>query len=158
MKSILKSLKSINVKGFSICLVVIFFLTILAGCVTKEARKDRTDEDILRERIKAYWDYKVKQDFDKAYGYEDPLFRKKINLVNYIKGFNTEKAGWTGASIEGLTIEGDSAIVDMKVRIKIIVSSSGNLEQDVSLREKWVKVEGLWYHVPQKIKRRQSAN
>jgi len=137
---------------------MIFLLTIFSGCVTKEAVKNVSDEEVLRERVIAYWNHKIRQEFDKTYEFEDPLFRKKINIVNYIKGFNTARAGWTGASVEGLKIEEDSAIVDMKVRVKITVSSSGNIEQDVQLQEKWVKVDGLWYHVPQKFKGRQSAN
>lgn len=154
----MKGLIRICGKGLNISVAAIFFLTILVGCVTKEARKDISDEEVLRERIMAYWNHKVKQEFDKSYEYEEPLFRKKMTIVNYIKGFNTAKASWSGASIEGLKIEGDSAIVDMKVRVKIVVSSSGNIEQDVALKEKWVKVDGLWYHIPQKFKERQSAN
>ncbi len=146
------------IKRLGLCITAIFLLTIFSGCVTKEARKDVSDEEVLKERVMAYWQHKVRQEFDKSYGYEDPLFRKKISIVNYIKGFNTARAGWSGASIEGLKIEGDSAIVDMKVRVKITVSSSGNIEQDVALKERWVKVDGLWYHVPQRFKDRQSAN
>lgn len=149
---------AIKEKVLKPAIITIFSLTILSGCVTKEARKDISDEEVLRHRIMAYWGHKIKKEFDKSYEYEDPLFRKKISMVNYIKGFNIAKASWSGASIEDLKIEGDSAIVDMRVRIKIIVSSSGNLEQDVALKERWVKVDGLWYHVPKKFKDRQSAN
>lgn len=154
----MKGLSQINEIRLKRLVAAIFLLTILSGCVTKEAIKDISDEEALRQRIMAYWNHKVKQEFEKSYEYEDPLFRKKMTIVKYIKGFNTARAGWSGASIEGLKIEGDSAIVDMKVRVKIVASSSGNIEQDVALKEKWVKVDGLWYHVPQKFKERQSAN
>ncbi len=153
----MKGLRRFTGKGL-IAVTTIFFLTIFSGCVTKEARKDLTEEEILRQRIMAYWEFKIRQAFDKSYDFEDPLFRKKMTLVNYIKGFNTARAGWSGASIEGLKIEGDSAIVDMKVKVRIFASPSKPIEQDVALKEKWVKVDGLWYHVPQKFKERQSAN
>jgi hypothetical protein len=139
-------------------LIGIFFLIIFLGCAKKDAIRKISDEEILRERVTAYWNHKVKQEFDKSYEYEDPLYRKKNNMVNYIRSFNTARAGWYGAGIEGLKIEGDSAIVDMKVRVKIIVSPSGSIEQDTPLKEKWVKVAGIWYHVPQKFKERQSSN
>lgn len=137
---------------FKAYVVAIFCLIIFTGCATKEAVRSLPDEEVLRERIVAYWNHKVKQEFDKSYEYEDPYFRGKINMVNYIKSFHTGKSEWSGAKIEGLKIEGDSAIVDMKVMLKVVVSSSRNVEQDVPIEEKWVKADGIWYHVPKKSK------
>jgi hypothetical protein len=137
--------------------ITIFLLIILSGCATKEALKSTTDEEILRERVMAYWNHKIKQEFEKSYEYEYPLFRKTVNVVNYIKGFNTARAGWTNAGIEGLHIEEDNATVDMKIMIKIAVSSSRNLDHEGFIKEKWVKVDGIWYHIPQKFRERQDA-
>lgn len=105
----------------------------------------------------AYWNYKIKQEFDKSYEYEDPLFRKQVNMINYIKSFNTAKAGWSKAQIERIDMVGDNATVDMKIEIKIAVSSSKNLEHEGFIKEKWVKVDGIWYHIPQQFRERQNA-
>jgi len=136
----------------------IFFLIIFSGCAKKEAIKSVSDEEVLRGRVTAYWNHKVKEEFDRSYEYEDPLYRKKVGLVNYIKSFNTERAGWTNSAVEGLKIENESAIVDMKLRVRIVVKPSKNLEQDVLLKEKWVKVDGIWYHVPQQFMERRSTH
>lgn len=143
---------------FKAYIAVIFCLIIFTGCATKEAVKSLPDEEVLRERIVAYWNHKVKQEFDKSYEYEDPYFRKKINMVNYIKSFHTGKSEWAGAKVEGLKIEGDSAIVDMKVMLKVVVSSSRNIKQDVPIEERWAKADGIWYHVPKKSKEQQKAD
>lgn len=139
-------------------IAAIFCLIIFSGCATKEAVKNVPDEEVLRERIVAYWNHKVKQEFDKSYEYEDPYFRKKINMVNYIRSFHAGKSGWAGAKIEDLKIEGDSAIVDMKVMLRMHASSSRNVEQDVPIEERWVKADGIWYHVPKKSKGQQKAD
>ncbi|MGD1076280.1 MAG: hypothetical protein ABR903_09450 [Thermodesulfovibrionales bacterium] len=138
--------------------LIIIFLIIFSGCATKEAIKGVSDEEALRERVMAYWNHKTKEEFDKSYGYEDPLFRKRVSMVQYIKSFNTERAVWTDAATENLKMEGESAIVDMKVKVKIFVTPSKNIEQDVLFKEKWVKVDGMWYHVPQKSGERRSVD
>lgn len=142
----------------SVYVAAIFFLIIFSGCATKEAVKNISEEEALRERVMAYWDHKVKQEFDKSYEYEDPLFKKKISPVNYMKGFNIGKVEWSGTKIGGLKIENESAIVDMKIKLKIIAGVSGNVEHDTLVTEKWVKVDGVWYHIPQKFKERHDTN
>jgi hypothetical protein len=132
-------------------------LIISGGCGTKEAVKNISDEEALRDRVRAYWDYKVKEEFDKSYEYEYPLFRNQVNMTNYIRSFHTGKAGWSGARIEEVHMEGDTATVDMKIMIKILVSSSKNLEHEALLKEKWVKVDGIWYHIKQDFRERKDV-
>lgn len=135
---------------------IIFLLIIFYGCAKKDAIKSVSDEEVLEERVMAYWNHKVKEEFDKSYEYESPLYKKTVNMVKYIKSFNTKRGGWIGAGIKSLKIEGDSGIVDMKVRVRISITSSNKIEHDVLLQEKWVKADGVWYHVPQKFREKQS--
>jgi hypothetical protein len=137
--------------------IAFFLLIILSGCAIKNALKGTTDEELLRERVTAYWNHKIKQEFDKSYEYEYPLYRKKINVVNYIKSFDTAKAGWSGAGIERVDMRGENATVDMKIMVKIAVSSSRDLEHDGFVKEKWVKVDGIWYHIPENFRERQNT-
>lgn len=152
MKSVNRGVRS-TVFGIQalLCLLIIF-----SGCGTKEALKRISDEDLLRERATMYWNHKVKKEFDKSYAYEYPLFRKQMSVVDYIKGFNTGKASWAGAKIEQVDMQGDSATVGMKIAIQIVVTSSRNLEHETYVEDKWVKVDGVWYHVPQKFRERKS--
>ena len=140
-------------------LLVIFFLIIFSGCATKEAVRNISEDEVLRERVMTYWGHKIRQEFEKSYSYEDPYYRKRFNMVNYIRGIDTARASWTSSTIEGLKIEGDSAIIDMKVKLRITVTPSvKNIEQEVPIKETWVKVDGIWYHVPKKSGRPGVAN
>jgi hypothetical protein len=54
-------------------------------------------------------------------------------------------------------MQGETAMVDMKIMIKIYVSSSRDIEHDGFVKEKWVKVDGIWYHIPVKFREHQNA-
>jgi hypothetical protein len=126
--------------------LVIFLLLISTGCA-KNAIKNVSDEEVLRERVMEYWNHKVNEEFDKSYEYEDPLFRKTYTMVNYIRSFGAGRAKWVGARIQGITMEGDTAKVSLMIKLKLVVSSSGSVSPESMFEEKWTKVDGIWYHV-----------
>ncbi len=137
-------------------IIVFFCLIIFTGCSIKEASKNAPDEGDLRERVMTYWDYKVKEEFDKSYEYEDPLYRKTVTRINYIRSFNVAtKIRWEGAEIEDMKIKGDTAEVTLRLKIKVAASPKRSVEQGTPLKEKWINVDGLWYHV---YRTRQSSN
>lgn len=133
-------------------LITFFFLIIFPSCGTKDAIKISSEEEVLEARVMGYWNHKINQEFDKSYEYEYPLFRKTVSLVNYIRSFNTGRASWTRASVERIAINGENASVEMKIGVNIVVSSSQKLEHETILNERWVKVDGIWYHVPAKFR------
>lgn len=146
-------------KGKTFYLTVIFFLIIFSGCATKDAVRNISEDEVLRERVMTYWGHKISQEFDKSYTYEDPYYRKRFNMIKYIKSIDTARASWKSATIEGLKIDGDSAIIDMKVKVHITVAPSArDIEQEFPLKETWVKVDGIWYHVPKKSGRPEVTN
>ena len=136
-------------RKFGKCIFITFFcLIIFQGCGTKEAVKTQTDEDFLRQRVTAYWDYKIKQEFDKTYDFEVPVYRKKVSLVNYIRSFRTNIVKWIQARIENIKIEDGAAMLDLTLRVRVKLPEVKSHESDSLIKEKWVKVEGIWYHVP----------
>ena len=100
-------------RGRRLLILAIFALCItgFSGCSLKETRDNKSDEEILGDRIMAYWNHKINGEFDKSYPYEDGLYRKRVNMVNYIRSFKTAKANWTGASIDDIKIEGDEYLI-----------------------------------------------
>jgi hypothetical protein len=131
--------------------VAFFSLIIFSGCSIKDTVKKGSDEKVLRDRIMAFWNHKINKEFDKSYEYEDPLFRKKISMMNYISSFHAEsaKAKWLEASIESIKLEDDIAKVDMKLKLRLFATASQAkaVEHEVPIREKWVRVDGNWFHV-----------
>jgi hypothetical protein len=95
-----------------------------------------------------YWDHKIKEEFDKSYDYEDPLFRKKTSMIQYIKGINTNFVKWEGADIENLRLENDVADVDMKLKIRVMADPLHYKDVSVPKKEKWIRVDEMWYHIP----------
>ena len=97
-----------------------------------------------------YWDHKIKEEFDKSYNYEDPLFRKNVSMIKYIQSINTNLIKWVGADIENLRRENDIAYVDMKLKIRVMANPLQYVDKDVYLKEKWISVDGVWYHTSQR--------
>jgi len=129
---------------------MIFLLTIFSGCVTKEAVKNVSDEEVLRERVIAYWNHKIREEFDKSYEYEYPLYRKQVSLVKYIKGFKTDVIRWKAVNVKDININDDEAVVGMYINMDVKVPGIRRIERDSLVKEKWVRVEGIWYHVPER--------
>ena len=128
--------------------IAFFFLIIFSGCSIKDGVKSGSSDEELRDRIMAFWDHKMKEEFDKSYEYEIPVYRKNTRMVQYIGSFNTDVIKWTSVKVEGIRVEGASALVDLIVRTKVTLPGIRANEADSPLYEKWVKVDNVWYHVP----------
>ncbi len=130
------------------------FLVLFAGCAARGTVKNQSDEQVLRERVMAYWGYKVEEKFDKSYEYEYPQYRKNVSLVNYLRGFQPT-VRWTAYKIEDIAKKDDAAEVTLSVDLHVnlrfpkIPKPMESDTKGVTFRERWIKVEGVWYHVPQ---------
>lgn len=96
----------------------------------------------------AYWNFRIKGEYDKSYKYENPFFRKKVSLVDYIK--HTGQAVKTeSASIEDIKIDGDNAGVKLLTKIRVIVPDPQIMRARLkrTFTDRWVSVDGIWYHV-----------
>jgi len=134
--------------------ILFFCLIIFAGCSIKDTVKNGSGEEALRERVAMYWGHKIKEELDKSYVYEDPYYRNKVSMVNYIKEYNTRVVKWLSASTQSVNIKDDTALVDVKLRVRVRPPQMKATEYDSLLQEKWVKVDGIWYHVPGTIESR----
>lgn len=126
---------------------LIFLLIFLLSCAKSEI-KPISEEDILRERIMNYWNHIVKEELDKAYNYEYPL--GKVSLSRYIAQRANPMVKYKGFEIKEITIKEDSADVQMEIMPVIKVPGERPFEHKTVILERWVKVEGIWYHVTKK--------
>ncbi len=132
--------------------IVFFCLIILSGCSIKETVRHASDEEVIRERVMAYWGYKISEQFDKAYEFEYPLYKKSTTLLSYLRHLNPNYH-WKKCEIDAVRIAEDLASVDLKITSKAAIHSPTmprtELEfKDVMATEQWVRVDGTWYHVP----------
>jgi hypothetical protein len=123
-------------------------LIILSGCAKKNAIRQVSEEEALRTRIEEFWNYRKKLELDKCYYYEYPLLRKKISLVQYIKSFNTELIQWKEFDIRDITIfDRNTAEVKLNIIVLVKMPMVKRFEDETEVTEKWIKVDGTWYHV-----------
>jgi len=128
-----------------------FVLICLMGCASKTEVvpvRGPDDREVLDKRVREYWDLMINlspQNVDRLYRYESPSFREKISFPEYIHRFKTRK--FMTAEIKGIEIEGNKAKVSLFLTYRVALPNiSKNMPK--SEDERWVKVEGTWYHTP----------
>jgi hypothetical protein len=114
-------------------------LIILTGCAKRNSIKTESQEDVLRKRITEFWNHRVNLELDKCYYYEYPLLRKKISLVQYIKSFNID------------IFDKENAEVKLDLVVSVKMPSIARFDDATSVTEKWVTVDGIWYHVAKRF-------
>ena len=142
-------MKIIDISYKRVLPVAILLLVFLAGCVTTKAKHNISDEEGLRERVVSYWDYRIKGDLDKSYGYEDPLYRKAVTLVQYIRRSN-DIIDVKAVKVGKVALENDTAQVDLDMQVEVHAPGARPLKTQIQRKEKWGKVDGIWYHVIEK--------
>jgi hypothetical protein len=127
-------------------------LIILTGCAKRNSIKTESQEDVLRKRITEFWNHRVNLELDKCYYYEYPLLRKKISLVQYIKSFNIDVVKWKKYSIKSIRIfDKENAEVKLDLVVSVKMPSIARFDDATSVTEKWVTVDGIWYHVAKRF-------
>jgi hypothetical protein len=112
---------------------------------------------MLKERGTTYWGYMCNQEFDKAYEFEYPVYRKTVTIVDYIRRFRPNMK-WKNAVIGKIEIEDGVAMMKVKVDTDINMTvpktpKRNEINPRLELDEKWIKVEGIWYHVPGRFRK-----
>jgi len=117
-------------------------LLLLAAC--------KSAEEGLRQRVEEYWHLRLAGDLVKAYEYEYPTFRKKMGLNAYISSRNNPLARYVEAKILAIKFpEKDVAEVEMEFGIEVkLMGAKKPFTTRFKRTERWVKVDGRWYHVP----------
>jgi uncharacterized protein YchJ len=107
-----------------------------------------SDREVLEKRVREYWESMINlspQNVEKAYRCEAPSFRDKVSLPEYIHRFKTHK--YLAVDIKGVEIEANKGKVAIVITYRVALPNIGkNLTK--SENERWVKVEGTWYHIP----------
>ena len=118
-------------------------LLVLAACKKSES---------IEERATARWDVLLSGDTTSAYEYLSPGYRSSVSLQQYQRSLLTMKVAWTGANFNESECTEDLC----KVKISIDYSVRGALpgvkefKGVQKIEESWVRVDGVWYLVPEK--------
>lgn len=125
--------------------MILSFLTQCAGLqVVREEEKAK-----LRDRVNEYWQYRIKGDVERAYQCEAPAFREKVSMLQYANRFRLVK--YLDAEVQEIEVKGREASSKLKVTYVIFLLAISDKKLSKLEEEKWVKIEGAWYHVPEDL-------
>ena len=120
-------------------------VVLLAGCVGAQAVATRDPSLRLRERVRQYWDARVRGDLLATYTLHEPAFRRAVPLTGFLQGRGATKVLEYEAL--GERIEGELGIV--KVKMKSTVTHPRLIRPVepswAEFEEQWVRVDGEWY-------------
>lgn len=121
--------------------LLICLLAVTAGLSACAGLQQKTSEERLLLRARAYWAAVVAGDTVSAYPYEEVSKTGAQPISAYVR-----KAGliYKSADVTGVKIEGDRATVDVKVAY--IIPAMGSHVFNADTKDVWLIMDGDWYH------------
>jgi hypothetical protein len=116
-------------------------LVVTVGLSACAGLQKKTSEERLLVRAKAYWAAMVSGDTVSAYQYEEVSKTGAQPISAYVR-----RAGliYKSADVTGVKIEGDRAIVD--VRLAYLIPAMGSHVFNTDAKDVWLIMDGDWYH------------
>ncbi len=116
-------------------------LTLTACLSACAGLQQKTSEERLLLRAKAYWAAIASGDTVSAYPYEEVAKKGTIPISAYVR-----RAGliYKSAEVTGVKIDGDRAAVDVK--IAYIIPAMGSHVFNMTFNDIWLVIDGDWYH------------
>lgn len=115
--------------------------------------QNQPSEEGLNERIMGRWDALISRDFERAYGYLSPGYRKLFPVDGYISRFGNAVI-WQGVDVEQVVINSESAKVVVGVSYQLAMPpTAGMFQKDEmppitkNMNELWLWRDGEWWFV-----------
>jgi len=102
----------------------------------------------LDSRVLGRWEALIDKDFEQAYGYFSPAYRKLFPLRHYLSRTGSS-VNWLSANIKDSQYEGARAEVRVEVNYKLdFPMGQGDDFGEISkvLKEIWLWVDGQWWY------------
>jgi hypothetical protein len=107
--------------------------------------EEAAKEQRLRERVQQRWDAVVKRDFEKAFEFETPEYRKGHTAEDYGRQFGT-MVQWHMARVKDIGYHSpDEAEVVVALDFSFPLPAGEDAKTTIDAREKWVFLEGDWW-------------
>ncbi len=106
----------------------------------------------LRERVLAYWQARVKKDYQAEYDLLEPRLRARVPAEEYGRGRTIQ---YLGAQVESVERRGSFARVGVRILVKMTIPPlpipqaaavpSPQRTEATLLQDHWVLIRGAWY-------------
>jgi hypothetical protein len=120
-------------------------LVLLALPLAAQETATAEPEAGLKARGQAFWEARIKEDYAGQYALLEPKVRRQMSLTNYIQAQGPLQ--YLEARIEGVTIDEAKAVLTVRTKIRIKHPLLERRNQELVVREEWVKRQGEWYRV-----------
>ncbi len=140
-----------NKQTFAILAFALAASAMVAGCQPGSNAGDDSVES-LKARADQRWAYLIEKKAEKAYEYLTPGYRKTKSLEQYVAENSNVGLNWKHASAGKTECEEDVCTVFVSLDYEVRLPNTGGkpIETFAPLREKWVKLSGKWYFLPDK--------
>ncbi len=109
------------------------------------------EADALRGRVETRWAALVSGDFDRAYEFETPAYRKIYTAQQFRASFGKDLR-WKQARVIEIELEQpEVAAVVVEIEYSIPISGRGMMEDKAVDTEAWLRVDGQWWHQLQRV-------
>jgi hypothetical protein len=127
-------------------------LGFLVQCVGTQVVKEE-EKAKVRDRVNEYWQYKIKGNIEKAYQCELPAFREKVSVLQYANHFRLYR--YLDAEVQDIEVKGREANSKVKLTYIVALKVISKKKLNRSVEEKWINIEGTWYHRPEDFETKQ---
>lgn len=103
---------------------------------------------LLEQRVAAKWDALIRKDFEAAYAFTSPSYRKLYSLNSFMSNFGAA-ADWRRIEVIDVDFKGDDAAT-VGINIQFVHSNPQTgkpLDMKTYVKEPWVRVDGQWWYV-----------
>lgn len=126
-----------------------FLLLVALSVASWAGAAEGTDE--LRARVEARWAALVAGDFDRAYEFETPAYRKIYTAQQFRARFGRDLR-WKQARVVEIELRRpEVATVAVEIEYSIFASGRGMMEDKTVDTETWLRVDGQWWHQLQQV-------
>ncbi len=140
-----------NKQKFATLAFALAAAAMVAGCQPGSESGDASVKS-LKARAEQRWAYLIEKKAEKAYEYLTPGYRKTKSLEQYIAEKTSVALRWKRATAGETECKEDVCTVFISLEYEVSLPNSGGkpIETFAPLREKWVKLSGKWYFLPDK--------
>jgi hypothetical protein len=120
-------------------------LVLLALPLAAQETAKAEPEAGLKARGQAFWEARITEDYAGQYALLEPKVRRQLTLTTYMQAQGPLQ--YLEARIEGVTIDEAKAVLTVRTRVRIKHPLLERRNQELVVREEWVKRQGEWYRV-----------
>jgi len=127
---------------------LLVFPLVFVAC-SSERQGDQADS--LEERVIEFWNARIAGDDLKAYAYEAYSKTGKMTATQYVRA-RTPLIQYKSYKVKGIEKQEDEATVTVDLRYSLVVPAQKDVNLAMSLKERWVHLDGQWYRQLEKPK------